>query len=64
MVLELFRELLGVGGLWWDHLPLPGLLQDGAVPVVGPHGSHHNPVLGGGGGGSKEWVRGLLLPHV
>ena len=54
MVLELFRELLSVGGLRGDHLPLPGLLQHGSIPVISPHGSHQDAVLEGKSGESER----------
>lgn len=49
VVFELLGELLCVGGLGRDHLPLSGFLQHGSVPIVGADCTDQNPVLYGGG---------------
>lgn len=45
MVLQLLRELVLVGGLWWDHFPVFGVLEDGSVPVVGAHCPEQDAIL-------------------
>lgn len=45
MVLQLLRELILVGGLWRDHFPVFGVLEDGSVPVVGAHCPEQDAIL-------------------
>lgn len=45
VVFQLLWELMSVGGLWWNHLPLTCFLQNCSVPVVSANSSHQNPVL-------------------
>lgn len=45
VVFELFRELLCVGRLGRDHLPLSGFLQHRPVPIISPNSTHQNPIL-------------------
>lgn len=45
MIFQFIWKLLKVGFSVRNNFATAGLLEDGTIPVIGPHGSKQNPIL-------------------